>query len=360
MKVLDKYLLREFLKALFFILIAFIFIFIIVDLFDDLSKFIEKRVAIFDILLFYIYQIPSIAVLVFPVGALLSVFFSLGMMAKNFEILALKANGISLYRIFGTYMIIGFIMSLGIILVNELVVPLANERMKDHKRTKINKLPPIDYQMQNNLKYLGQNGYTYSIKTYDGKKQTIKGVTVLKFDEHHRIISRIDAVKAVWKDGLWQFQDGYIRYFTDSLEQRVEHFASRSFPDIKEKPYDFSRRLKSIDEMNYVELRTYLRKLKRTGKDPSKALVELYTKVSFPFVTFIIILLGAPLSADSRRSGVALGFGLSLFISFIYWGVLQVSKAYGIKGNVVPLLSAWIPNIMFMVIGGFLMVRSKK
>jgi lipopolysaccharide export system permease protein len=360
MKVLDKYLLREFLKALLFVLIAFIFIFIVVDLFDDLSKFIEKRVAILDILLFYLYQTPSIAVLVFPVGVLLSLFFSLGMMAKHFEILALKANGISLYRIFATYLIAGFIMSFGVILINELVVPFANEQMKTHKRTKINKLPPIDYQMQNNLKYLGENGYTYSIRTYDGKKQVIKEVTVLKFNEEYKIESRIDAARAVWQDSLWQFQDGYIRYFSDSLEQRVDHFSARDFPELAEKPDDFSRRVKSIDEMNYAELRNYLQKMRRTGKDPSKALVELYTKISFPFATVIIILLGAPLSADSRRSGLALGFGLSLLVSFIYWGVLQVSKAYGINGNVPPLLSAWIPNIVFMVIGGFLMVRIKK
>jgi lipopolysaccharide export system permease protein len=257
-------------------------------------------------------------------------------------------------------MIAGFLLSFGVILINELVVPFANERMKMHKRTKINKLPPIDYQMQNNLKYLGQDGYTYSIKTYDGKKKIIKGVTVLKFDEDHKLESRIDAVKALWNDSMWQFQDGYIRHFSDSLEQRVEHFASRAFPELKEKPDDFSRRVKSIDEMNYTELRTYLQKLKRRGKDPSQALVELYTKVSFPFVTFIIILLGAPLSADSRRSGLALGFGLSLLISFVYWGVLQVSKAYGIKGNVAPLLSAWIPNMVFMCIGAFLMLRIKK
>jgi lipopolysaccharide export system permease protein len=360
MKVLDKYLLREFFKALIFVLIAFVFIFIIVDLFDDLSKFIEKRVAIVDIFLLYLYQVPSIAVLVFPVGVLLSLFFSLGMMAKHFEILALKANGVSLYRIFGTYLLAGFIMSFAVIFINELVVPVANERVKEHNRIKINKLPPVDYQMQNNLKYLGQDGNTYSILTYDGKKEEMKEVTVLKFDAHHKIASRIDAAKAVWDGDVWEFRDGYIRYFSDSLEQRIEQFKVQGFPELKEKPEDFSRRVKSIEEMNYMELRVYLDRLRKTGKDPSKALVELYTKISFPFVTFIIILLGAPLSADSRRSGLALGFGLSLLISFIYWGVLQVSKAYGIKGNVAPLLSAWIPNIVFMVIGGFLMVRSKK
>ena len=100
--------------------------------------------------------------------------------------------------------------------------------------------------------------------------------------------------------------------------------------------------------------------MKKTGKDPSKALVELYTKISFPFVTFIIIILGAPLSADTRRSGLALGFGLSLLISFIYWGLLQVSKAYGIKGNVPPVLAAWLPNIIFAAIGIFLIIRIRK
>ncbi|TES90401.1 MAG: YjgP/YjgQ family permease, partial [Candidatus Cloacimonadota bacterium] len=331
MKILDRYLLREFLKALFFILLAFIFIFVIVDLFDDLSKFIEKKVAIFDIFLFYLYQVPSIAVLVFPVAILLSLFFSLGMMAKHFEILALKANGISLNRIFLTYLIAGFAMSFFVILVNEIVVPYANEKMRAHKRTKINKLTAIDYRFQNNLKYLGENGYTYSIKTYDGRKKEIRRVSVLKFNEHHKLVRRIDAKRAIWKDGVWEFQDGYVRIFTDSLNQRVIRFKSRKFHELKEKPKDFSRRVKSLEEMKYTEVRAYIEKLKKTGKNPSKAFIELYTKISFPFVAFIIIILGAPLSADTIKSLLALGFGLSLLISFIYWGFLQVSKAYGIK-----------------------------
>ncbi|MCK4235198.1 LPS export ABC transporter permease LptG [candidate division WOR-3 bacterium] len=360
MKILDRYLLLEFLKALVFILLAFIFIFIIVDLFDDLSKFIEKKVVIFDIILFYFYQIPSIAVLVFPVGVLLSLFFSLGMMARNFEILALKSNGISLNRVFLTYLIAGFVLSIFVIFINEMVVPYANEKVRNHKRTKINKLPAIDYRLQNNLKYLGENGYTYSIKTYDGRKEEIRRVSIIKFDKTHKIVRRIDAEKAVWKDGVWEFQNGYLRVFTDTLEQRVFKFLKRQFPELKEKPEDFSRRMKSLDEMKYTEVKNYVGKLKKTGKDPSKALVELYTKISFPFVTFIIIILGAPLSADTRRSGLAFGFGLSLLISFIYWGLLQVSKAYGIKGNVPPVLAAWLPNIIFAAIGIFLIIRIRK
>ncbi|TET23571.1 MAG: YjgP/YjgQ family permease, partial [Candidatus Cloacimonadota bacterium] len=221
MKVLDKYLLRDFLKALVFILVAFIFVFVIVDLFDDLSKFIEKRVAIFDIFLFYLYQVPSIAVMVFPVAVLLSLFFSLGMMAKHYEILALKTNGISLFRIFTTYILAGFAMSLFVILINETVVPYANEKVRNHKRIKINKLPAINYRMQNNLKYLGMNGYTYSIRTYDGNKQVMKMVSVLKFNKEHKIEKRIDAKLAVWKDDVWEFQDGYIRLFPDTLDQQL-------------------------------------------------------------------------------------------------------------------------------------------
>ncbi len=360
MKTLDRYLLREFFKALLFILIAFIFIFVIVDLFDDLSKFIDKRVAIFDIFLFYLYQVPSIAVLVFPVAVLLSLFFSLGMMAKHFEILALKANGISLYRIFSTYLIAGLAMSFFVILINETVVPYSNEKMKKHKRTRINKLPAIDYQFQNNLKYEGKNGYNYSIKTYDGRKKEIKRVIVLKFDENHNLVRRIDAKTAIWKGDVWEFHDGYVRVFIDSLSQRVIRFTSREFSELKETPEDFSRRIKKLEEMNYFEVKDYVQKLRKSGKDPSKALVELYTKISFPFVAFIIIILGAPLSADTRRSGLALGFGLSLLISFIYWGLLQISKAYGIKGDVPPLLASWLPSILFAVVGIILVIRIRK
>ncbi len=360
MKILDKLLLVDFLKALLFILIAFVFIFVIVDLFDDLARFIEKKVLIFDIFMYYAYQMPSIAVLVFPVAALLSLFFSLGLMAKNYEILALKANGITLYRIFFTYLVAGLMMSLFIIFINETLVPYANEKVRLQKRIKINKLPAIDYHYQNDLKYLGEGGYTYSIKTYEGKKKEMRRIIILKFDEHHRVVRRIDAKSGIWNDGVWELKDGYVRVFTDSLGQRVTAFKSRQFSELKEKPSDFSKRVKSLEEMKYSEVKDYVRRLRKSGKDPSIALLELYTKISFPFVTFIIIFLGAPLSADTRRSGIALGFGLSLLISFVYWGSLQISKAYGIKGDVTPSLAAWLPNILFAVIGVFLIVRIKK
>ena len=360
MKVLDRYLLREFSKAIVFILIGFVFIFIIVDLFDDLSKFLEKKVEIPNILLYYIYQVPSIAVLVFPVAVLLSLFFSLGMMAKHFEILAMKSNGISLYRIFATYIVAGFVMSIFVIFVNEFVVPYANEKVKEVKRTKIDKLPVVNYHFQTNLFYIGKNGFTYTVKTYDGNKKEMRRVSVLQFDKNYRIKKRIDAKLAVWKNNHWEFRNGYERIFGDTLEQKVIPFTNKVFPELKEIPADFSKKVKSLDEMRYTEIEDYIKKIRKTGGDPSKALVELYTKFAFPFVTFIIIVLGAPLSADARRSGVALGFGLSLLISFIYWGSLQVSKAYGIKGNLNPLLAAWLPNILFAVIGIFLIVRIKK
>jgi len=360
MKILDKYLLKDFLKAVFFILFALIFIFVIVDLFEDLSKFIEKKVEIFDIFLFYLYQIPTIAVLVFPVVILLALFFSMGMMAKHFEIMALKANGVNLYRIFCTYLIVGFFMSLVIICVNEFVVPSANEKMTVHKRTKIKKLPPINYYFQNNLTYLGKNDYLYWIKTYNGEKKVIQKVTVVKLDKKYKPVKRIDAKQAVWKDSVWEFQDGFERTFTDSLNQSVVEFDKKKFKELKEKPEDFARRVKTLEEMDYAEVKAYVEKQRKTGKDPSKALIELYTKISFPFITFIIIFLGAPLSADTRRKGLTFGFGLSLLISFIYWGGLQVSKAYGIKGNMSPMLAAWLPNIIFAVIGLFLMIRVRK
>jgi len=360
MKILDRLLLRDFLKALLFILIAFVFIFVIVDLFDDLARFIEKKVMIFDIFMYYIYQVPSIAVLVFPVAALLSLFFSLGLMAKNFEILALKANGVSLYRVFLTYLVTGFVMSLFVIIINETLVPYANELARVQKRTKINKLPAIDYHYQNNLKYLGRSGYTYSIKTYEGKKREMSKIIVFKFDKHNRVVRRIDAKSGKWNNNVWEFYDGCIRIFTDSLDLRLITFEKRAFPELKEKPSDFSKRVKSLEEMKYSELKSYVEKLRKTGEDPSKALVELYTKISFPFVTFIIIFLGAPLSADTRRSGIALGFGLSLLISFVYWGFLQISKAYGINGNVQPSFAAWLPNIVFAIIGIFLIIRIRK
>lgn len=359
MRILDKYLSFEFLRGIVISLFVFVFIYVIVDFFEDISRFIDRKVSTEVVTLFYLYQIPSIVVLVIPVALLLSCFFSLGAMAKKYELVAMKASGMSLYRVALPIFWLALGVSLAVLLLNESLVPWANEAKSSLERLKIEKRAPLNYQYQRNLYYIGERGRIYYARVFDGRAGRLEDIHIYEFDERGSLVRRIDARKGLWGERGWVFFNGISRRFSPSGEEAIP-FSELSLPQLEETPEDFSKEVKKPEEMNFFALRDFVRKLKRSGKDFSSPLVELYLKVSFPFANLIIVLLGAPLAADVRRSGMVLGLGLSLFVSFVYWGVLQISKAFGLKGSIPPYLAAWLPNFLFAAVGGAFFLRAKK
>lgn len=349
----------EFLRGVAISLFAFVFIYVIVDFFEDISRFIDRKVSMGAVSLFYLYQIPSIVVLLIPVALLLSCFFSLGTMARRYELMAIKASGVSLHRAVLPIFWLAFGVSTGVLLLNESLVPWASKRKSNLELSRIEQRPPINYQYQRNLYYIGERGTIYYARVFDGRAGELSDVHIYEFDQKGSLACRVDARRGVYREGVWVFFDGMVRRFSPSGEEAIP-FRELSFPQFEEGPEDFAREVKTPEQMNFFELRNLVRRLKRSGKDFSSALVELYLKVSFPFANLIIVLLGAPLAADVRRSGIVLGLGLSLFVSFVYWGLLQVSKAFGLKGSLPPGLAAWLPNFLFAAVGGVLFLRARK
>lgn len=350
MKIIYKYVLSNFLRYLFFSLIILIFIYIIINLFDNLGRYLSRNIPFKDILIYYLYLIPSYTVLLIPVAAIIGVFFIFGYMTKYREIIALKAQGMDLNNLFILILITGFFISIFTFIFQETVMVWSQSKLSKHKTTKIDKRPLPSESKRYNFFYYGENNWIYYIKEFNPKDSTLNNIMLWKIDEKRHIIKRIDAKGAKFI-GYWQFNNATVRDFDTLDNEQINHFTILDMLELKEKPIDFARLPKPVEEMNFIELSQFVKKRLRAGEDVAKENVELNYRFSFPLITLILLLICLPISVVLRRGGVAIGLGISIVLAFVYWGFIQSCRAYGYTGIMHPVISAWLPNIVFTTAG---------
>ena len=360
MKILDRYLIRKFLIILFFNILAFIVIFVVIDLIENLDKFLSFDAGFGQVFLYYIYYIPYIIVLTLPVSMLLSSLFALGSMAQYNEIIAMKSSSLSLYRILMPLFIIAFLISLLIGVAGETVVPEANRARLDIYRYDIKKESKQIMTSRSQLAIQdGANRQIY-IQMYETKKQRAYKVNIIQ-TENNKIALRLDARYMQWDNdkSIWNLIDVTRRVLTDTSEI-VSKYDTIKYAVSNITPEDLLELEIQPEEMNYAELNRFVDKMIALGGDSKKWLVDLYMKISYPLANFIIVLFGAPLAARKRRSGPALGFAIALLISFIYFLFLRTGQVLGHKGDLEPWIAAWIGNIVFGVGAVIVMFRVRK
>jgi len=387
MRILDKYLIRQFCFVLLFSLIAFWVIFLIVDLVENLDKFIDRHTTLLVVIKYYFFYTPYIVVLALPVAMLLSCLFSLGQMAKHNELTAMKSAGISLYRILFPLFVLSFLISLLTLIVGESVIPFTYQKMMDVKTVEIEKgKREVDLLLQDVFVQAGE-GIIFHLASYDTKAEMGTDVLVQRFEDN-RIKEEIQAKKVRWNNNGWLFENGVEMVFSDSLVaapafdsvsrsdtsspppppkerivtgiEKYEAFDKLLRLDLKIKPEALTKRQKKPDEMGYFELYKYVKTKERSGQLVAKEATDLNLKISFPLVNFIIVLFGAPIAANPKRSGLAIGFAISLFIAFVYYTLIRMAQSFGYSEKLPPLLAAWITNIIFAILGVVLLIKAKK
>jgi lipopolysaccharide export system permease protein len=357
MRILDRYITIRFLQILFFSILAFISIFLIVDLIENLDTFLDNDFPPIIVAEYYLHYIPFIMVLVLPVAMLLSALFSIGGMARQNEVVAMKAAGISLYRIFFPVLLISVFVSVISIGITNTLVPFSAQRQAEindeYKRNR-----PRSKRLSN-IYIRDEQGRRISMRYYNIVSNVGNTVSIRQFNGHS-LSSRIDARRITWQDSTWLLHDGYERLFTQDAEIATP-FKKRLMRDSSLDPEKIAKVLKRPEEMSYAELKDFIQEVKRNGGNPNRWRVDLYLKIALPFANFIIVLLGLPLSSSqTRRSGAAKGFGISLAVTFIYFGILKTTQAMGQMDKIEPLLAAWFANIVFGVLGLIVLVRARK
>ena len=363
MLTLDKYIIKQFKNSLLFILLAIWLIFLLVDLIDHLADFMDKHASLFSVAKYYLFYSPFVLVLTLPIAMLLATLFSIGKLSRKNEITAMKSSGMSLYRILLPVFILGLVISFLTMAVGEIILPYTNEKKLEVKRVEIEKGTPYKNINLYNLLVQDQAGTIFRLKRYHSQKKFGTEVLVQRFKDSH-LLEWIEAQRMSWTGDGWLLEKGHHRIFSDSLSlpqsEEYKTFDRLLRLDFKISPEALTKREKLTEEMGYRELASYIDAKKQTKQEVPKELTDLYFKVAFPFVSFIIVLFGAPLAANPRRSGLAISFGVGLFVSFAYYVLLQISRSLGYSQNLPPLLAAWLVNIIFVVVGMVILMKAKK
>lgn len=358
MKLLDVYLLRRFFQFFFFALLASVIIFVTVDSTEHLDKFIDAKAPYHVILRYYYLYLPYIVYLTLPVSVLLATLFSVGGLVYRNELTAMQSAGYSLWRILGILLVVAVPLSAATLLFGETVVPAANHQRKVLYQVEVKKSQSSAGTKQGRLYIqVGQNEFL-KMETYDATQKRGDRVS-LHMVEEGRLIRRISADRLAYGDDGWVLLNAQIREFqTQGLS--VSKLDSLPRPDLSITPDDLANVKVDPEELNYVDLKSMVDRLKVSGVRAGKWVVDLAFKISQPFATVIIVLFGVPFAAFRRRGGLVLGFGLSLLVCFVYFGFMQVGKILGYHGTIGPDLAAWAGNIMFGALGIYLVIRVPK
>jgi len=350
MTILTRYIAREFTKNFFLSLGAFTATYLIVDFFERINAFMVNEASPWVMGVYFLNRIPSICFEVAPPAVLLSSLVTLGLMSRHNEIVAMKSGGIHLGHI--TLPILGVVclVYLGLLGINEWVIPGANERTRVIRDLVIHKKKPEVAFKQSQL-WIHRSQAIYNIQLYRPAKKLLEGITLYFFDSQHRLIKRVDARSARWEKDRWVFTEASVTLFPPKGVPTRKNYSELVLP-LPETPEDFLIAEKNPNEMGFGELKDYIRKIEQEGYDASSYRCAMHAHLSLPFTAVILAMMGIPLALRKERSaGLARGVGYSILISFIYLVIFSFGLDLGKAGTLPPFLAAWLGNFIFGLIG---------
>jgi len=359
MSILSRYVLREFIRCFFLCLLAFITIYLIVDFFERMDKFIRYQASIGAVAQYFLCKLPLIIYQVGPIAMVIGALLAIGLLARNSEIVAMMAGGVSLYQVVAPIIVAAVVCSAGTWILSEYIMPYTNRKLVYINQVKIKKETVKRMLVKNNIMYRSGNAI-YSIRLFDPRSQVISGVTFLYFTPDFQLVQRIDAMDGAWDGRGWVFRGVTERRFGPGGEVEVSGAEEKAI-SIPEGPASFLEVERETEEMSYAELRQYIQKIRDEGYDPTPYLVDLHAKIAFPVLNFLTVFIGIGFALRTARGGgIAAGIALSIVAGFAYWIIYGMGLSLGHSGALPPLVAAWSPNLLFGAGGLYLLLSVRQ
>ncbi|NBV41904.1 YjgP/YjgQ family permease [bacterium] len=357
-RIIDRYLVKELMGPFVFGIAAFTSILAgSTVLFTLIGEAIKYQIPAFKLIQLFLYKLPYVIVLSFPMATLLATILTFGRLSSDGEILALRAGGISFQRLVTPILVMGFLISLMTILFNEVIVPRASYSGETLLRSFSEKNQPTIKQNINFTEYDG-GAPARIINVASLQSGIMADITVAEFD-HGQLSRLIRAEKGWWlADGGWEFKTGIMHSFPPNDPNRISVIQfDHEIIDIPINPIDFSQRKKNMEEMSSFELKHQIENQKKLGQDPITDLMNLHMKLSIPFACLIFSVLGASVGLRPHRSSSAVGLGVSLVVILIYYVLMSIGMGLGLSHSVPPVIAAWLPNVVVGGVGIYLLKR---
>ena len=358
-KKLDRYLLSQFFLALLVVTIAIGLTIIVINAVEELRDFIDNDVPFISILEYYVYFGGWVIKSFLPMFVLLALLFSLSMLARKNEILAMKASGLSLYRLSLPFLAVAVLASVGHFYYNEFIFPSANKRRVEIKEFTIENRSRAHTARVSNIYRQIAPGYFYVLGSFNVARKEGTDIKVYRTEKNH-LSQIITANKLIYDGFCWLAVDGVERSFTTRVGETYNEFDTLVLADIEEEPDDFARRLGKPEDMGYLELKNYIDLMKRTGVPHVRESVDLEIKLAYPLSTVMVVLLCIPFASNPRRGGIAVSVASGAIISLIYFVLFRTLQSAGYNERIPKELAAWGVNAAFLLLGLIAMIKARK
>ena len=357
--LLDDYVLRDFFLYLGMIVSAFLVLLLVFTLFELLGDILRNQTPAIVVAEYLLNVAPYLLYTVAPLIMLLAVLITFGLMNRSNEITAIKAAGTSVYRIATPVMVAAAVLAAGLFFADQFYLPHTNKR-QEALHNQIKGKPPQTYLRPDRRWIFGQHNDIYYYQFFDADRDQFANLTIFQLDPaSFAITERIHAERAHWTEntGRWIYEQGWQRTLSGAAIAGYRTFDVSTFSQLSEAPSYFKKEVKQYSEMNYEELRRYIRDLQQSGFDVVRLRVQLNKKLSFPLITLIMAVLAVPFSMSAAKKGAITGVAVAVGIAVVYTVVSRLFEAMGDISQLPPALAAWSPDLIFALVGAYLILK---
>ncbi|MCC6362883.1 MAG: LptF/LptG family permease [Bryobacterales bacterium] len=360
-QIIDTYILSSFLYYFAVLLFSFVGMTHVFNFFELLSDIIKNHIPMSRVATYHLFLTPKLIYDFAPMSILVAVLVTFGLLSKSNEITAMKACGISAYRLAIPILVAGGVFSGSLFAFDYYIVPEAN-LIQDAIRNEIKGRPVQTYLRPDRKWILGRGPWIYYYKHFDPGSDVMVGVSVYVYDKPSFQLRRhIFAESARWEPSIrhWVFQNGWMREFKGIRVTQFDNFQGRAatFPELDEPPNYFFRELKQDKQMNFHQLASYIRELQQSGFDTIRLQVQYEKKFSVPLFALIMALIAIPFAFFSGNRGAMAPVGISLGIAICYGALSQLFEQMGNVGQLPAQLAAWSPDVLFCLAGTYFLMR---
>ena len=360
MPILFRYILREYAKIFTMCFSGLMTIYLVIDFFEKVRRFLRYDADWLDILTYFLLKVPAISFQIAPLAILMATLLTFGLLSRGHEITAMRSCGISLLWITSPFVAFASGIALVLLLFSSTVIPLAAIKSEEIRTTRIEKKPPVAaVKLNQPWTRVGADSLMHVTSVSVGG-ELLGGVRLFQFDRNFQLTELTEAEEARYYDSTWILHEGRRRQFspdgtisTTAFDQQP--IAMALIPD------DFTTWLAGDTEfMTFHDIRAYSRRRYQQGSQAMRLTTDYYSRIAFPFVTVVMVLVGIALSlrrSGARGGSMAMGIGQALAIGFCYWTTHSIAIALGRGGVLTPLIAAWIANTLFMSVGLYLMLK---
>ena len=360
MPILFRYLLREYGKIFTMCFTGLMTIYLVIDFFEKVRRFLRYDADWLDVLTYFLLKTPAISFQIVPLAILMATLLTFGLLSRGHEITAMRSCGISLPWITSPFIAFAAGIALILLLFSSTVIPLAANKSEEIRTTRIEKKPPATaLKLQQPWTRVGADTLMHVTSVSVGG-ELLGGVRLFQFDRSFQLIDMTEADEARYGDQTWTLYQGRHRRFSPDGTVSVTEFDHQAIA-LTLIPDDFTTWLAGDSElMTFHDMRAYTSRRYQEGSQAARFQTDYYSRIAFPFVTVIMVLVGIALSlrrSGTRGGSMAIGIGQALAVGFCYWTTHSIAIALGRGGALTPLIAAWMANVLFMSFGLYLMFK---